>query len=195
MNLLQLLPIGKVDSSVLDELGVALSTALPLRHEVLKAGLDPEPSFHAGRRQYFSTDILARMQRCFAPGCWRLLGIASVDLYIPILTFVFGEAQLNGACAVVSAHRLRQEFYGLPPDPDLSRQRLVKEALHELGHTLGLTHCDDYRCAMAPSHAVESIDLKSTSLCVACQTRSHLALFPRPGNEQQSSGGTSIKKG
>ncbi len=184
MSLLQLLPVGKVDSPALDELGVALSTALPLRYEVLKAGLDPEPSFHVGRRQYFSTDILARMQGYLAPGSWRLLGITSVDLYIPILTFVFGEAQLNGACAVVSTHRLRQEFYGLPPDLDLLRHRLLKEALHELGHTLALTHCDDYRCAMAPSHAVESIDLKSSSLCVACRTRSLLALCPRPGNGQ-----------
>jgi hypothetical protein len=101
----------------------------------------------------------------------RLLGVTSLDLYIPTLTFVFGEAQLRGPCAVVSIHRLRQEFYGLPRDPRLAADRLLKEAVHELGHTLGLRHCDDYHCAMAPSHAVEWIDLKSPRLCPDCQSR------------------------
>jgi predicted Zn-dependent protease len=106
----------------------------------------------------------------------RLLGVTSLDLYIPTLTFVFGEAQLHGPCAVVSVHRLRQEFYGLPRDPRLAAERLLKEAVHELGHTLGLRHCDDYRCAMAPSHAVEWIDLKSSRLCPDCQSRAASAL-------------------
>jgi predicted Zn-dependent protease len=101
----------------------------------------------------------------------RLLGVTSLDLYIPTLMFVFGEAQLHGPCAVVSVHRLRQEFYGLPADPRLEAERLLKEAVHELGHTLGLRHCDDYHCAMAPSHAVEWIDLKSSRLCSDCQAR------------------------
>ena len=99
----------------------------------------------------------------------RLLGVAAVDLYIPILTFVFGEAQMGGPCAVVSAHRLRQEFYGLQPDPELFRQRIIKEAVHEVGHTLNLTHCEDYRCVMASSHAVEWIDIKEGTLCAACR--------------------------
>ncbi len=110
------------------------------------------------------------------PAPWRLLGVTSLDLYIPTLTFVFGEAQLHGPCALVSMHRLRQEFYGLPADPRLAAERLLKEAVHELGHTLGLRHCDDYRCAMAPSHAVEWIDLKSPRLCPACQARAASAL-------------------
>jgi archaemetzincin len=72
---------------------------------------------------------------------------------------------------VVSTHRLHQEFYGLPPDDGLLRERLLKEAVHELGHTLDLRHCDDYRCAMAASHAVEWIDLKEMGMCPACMTR------------------------
>jgi archaemetzincin len=109
------------------------------------------------------------MQSFLTADSWRMLGIVAVDLYIPILTYVFGEAQMGGPCAVISAHRLRQEFYGLPPNPDLFRQRVIKEAVHELGHTVNLTHCGDYRCAMAPSHAVEWIDLKESTLCTACQ--------------------------
>lgn len=105
------------------------------------------------------------------PDSARLLGVTLVDLYIPILTFVFGEAQLQGSCALVSAHRLRQEFYGLPAHPSLFADRLLKEAVHELGHTLTLPHCDDYQCVMASSHGVEWIDLKSASFCNPCRSR------------------------
>ena len=91
-----------------------------------------------------------------------------MDLYIPVLTFVFGEAQLADGGAVVSAHRLRQEFYGLPTDPELLHQRLLKEALHELGHTYGLRHCPDYTCVMSASNGVERIDLKRPDFCPAC---------------------------
>jgi len=84
---------------------------------------------------------------------------------------VFGEAQIGGPCGLVSAHRLRQEFYGLPPNAEMLGQRLLKEAVHEVGHTLALTHCEDYQCAMAPSHAVEWIDLKDVSLCETCRAQ------------------------
>jgi archaemetzincin len=75
---------------------------------------------------------------------------------------------LGGDAAIVSYHRLRQEFYGLPPDTNLLRERLIKEALHETGHTLALTHCEDYECVMAPSHAIEWLDLKNAAFCDAC---------------------------
>jgi archaemetzincin len=103
------------------------------------------------------------------PSNERILGVTAVDLYIPILTFVFGEAQLRGSCAVVSFHRLRQEFYGLPANSTVLRERLLKEAVHELGHTLTLAHCEDYQCVMAPSHGVEWIDLKTSQFCTSCQ--------------------------
>jgi len=111
------------------------------------------------------------MQQHITPTTWRVLGVTAADLYIPILTFVFGEAQLRGQCALVSLHRLRQEFYGLPADPGLLRERLLKEAVHELGHTLELTHCDDYGCVMAASHSVEWIDLKGAVPCSVCQRK------------------------
>ena len=178
MNLIHLLPIGEPDGGTLDYLCAALSAETGARCELLVAPFNAEPAFHPGRQQYWSTHILVGMQTFLRPDSWRVLAVTSLDLYIPILTFVFGEAQLNGACAVVSTHRLRQEFYGLPPDPELMLQRALKEAMHELGHTLALSHCDDYRCVMAPSHAVEWIDLKGSSLCTTC--RAHV------GNEVTS---------
>jgi archaemetzincin len=171
MSVLQLLPIGSVDGFVLADLRSGLSAAFGTRSEILSTTLDAEFAFHPERQQYHSTEILSRMRSFLGSDCWRLLGVTSVDLYIPILTFVFGEAQINNGCAVVSLHRLRQEFHGLPADPAVLRERLFKEGLHELGHTLGLTHCQDYRCAMAASHAVEWIDIKETAFCGDCRPR------------------------
>src|SRR5437868_8189682 len=175
MKLLQLLPIGAVDDWMLYDLCPELERIVPISCQVLPTRLDPQFAFHGERQQYHSSEILQRMQSLLTAESWRMLGIGVVDLYIPILTFVFGEAQMGGPCAVVSAHRLRQEFYGLAPDEKLLRERLLKEVMHELGHTLALTHCEDYRCAMAPSHAVEWIDLKQTALCGACQRWQEIA--------------------
>src|ERR1700690_2437913 len=169
MKLLPLLPIGNVDDGLLQELRPAMAETFRVSCEVLPVRLDPEFAFHGERQQYHSSEILHRMQGFLTADSWRMLGVVGVDLYIPILTFVFGEAQMGGPCALVSAHRLRQEFYGLPADPELYRQRVIKEAVHELGHTQSLTHCNDYSCAMAASHAVEWIDLKEGTLCSGCR--------------------------
>jgi archaemetzincin len=171
MKLLQLLSIGDVDGRLPMQLAPAMASLFRMPTEVLPVCLDPEFAYHGERQQYHSSEILQAMQSFVGPDSWRVLGITLVDLYIPILTFVFGEAQIGGPCGLVSAHRLRQEFYGLPADRDLLQQRLLKEAVHEIGHTIDLTHCDDYQCAMAPSHTVEWIDLKDSLLCPSCQAR------------------------
>jgi len=200
MKTLDLLPIGNFDERLLREVAPALADAFRVPCRILGARLDPQFAFHRERQQFHSSEILQAMQEVARVGrwsspanpdghaggmestsqagknaCptqpWRVLGVTGVDLYIPILTFVFGEAQMGGPCAVVSFHRLMQEFYGLPADPAILIDRLIKEAVHEVGHTLDLTHCDDYSCAMAPSHAVEWIDLKGPALCGSCQGR------------------------
>lgn len=171
MKLLQLLPIGELDEGLLGYLGPALANIFQVPCEVAPLRLDPESAYHGERQQYHSSEILAAMQPHVSEDSWRVLGVTAVDLYIPILTFVFGEAQIGGPCGLVSAYRLRQEFYGLAPDTAILQQRLLKEAVHEVGHTLALTHCEDYQCAMAPSHAVEWIDLKDSILCEACHAR------------------------
>lgn len=182
----ELLPIGEVDDELLRGLQPVVEEIFHVQCRILPVRLDPQFALHPERRQYHSSQILQRMQSFLSANSSlpdssrldllpldssRLLAVAAVDLYIPILTFVFGEAQLGGQCAVISSYRLREEFYGLPGDRELLRQRLEKEAVHELGHTLNLTHCDDYRCAMAPSHAVEWIDLKGSALCASCRER------------------------
>jgi archaemetzincin len=169
MKRLQLLPVGELPGGLVQGLPQAMADTFRVPCEVLGRSLNPAFALHGERQQYHSSDILEHMQSYLDPNSWRVLGIAAIDLYIPILTFVFGEAQMGGPCALVSAHRLRQEFYGLPENGTLLRERLLKEAVHEIGHTLDLTHCGDYRCAMAPAHAVEWIDLKESGLCEKCR--------------------------
>lgn len=150
----------------LEPLASALTQELRTPCRIANEPLDPTFAHHPERNQYHSTQLLDRL----APSANGeiVLGITAADLYIPILTFVFGEAHVGGPCAVVSYHRLTQEFYGLPRDPAIVQDRLIKEAVHEIGHAAGLTHCDDYECVMASSHAVEWIDLKGRSFCASC---------------------------
>jgi archaemetzincin len=176
MKLVHLLPIGNIDPGLLHGLEDAIPGCLPVSCAVFPHILDPAASYHPERQQYHSSEILQRIQNLAIPRAWRVLGVADVDLYIPILKYVFGEAQVGGPCAVISMYRLRQELYGLEPDDDLLCERLLKEAIHELGHTLDLRHCDDYRCAMASSHAVEWIDLRESAFCESCRTRAELNL-------------------
>jgi archaemetzincin len=170
VNRIRLLPLGSIPQPVLSELAHGITAEYRLPCELLPAEPDPAFAFNVTRQQYSSTEILAAVAKRCTPNGGRLLAVTPVDLYIPILTFVFGEAQLHGNAAVVSYHRLRQEFYGLPIDACILQQRLLKESIHELGHTLALPHCDDYECVMAPSHAVEWIDLKRSRFCSTCKS-------------------------
>ena len=171
MKKLHLLPVGNPDARLLEWLRQALFEKFRVPADVLSPALDPAFALHAERQQFHSSEMLYAMQRHVDKDTWRLLGVTERDLYIPILTFVFGEAQMGGSAAIVSYHRLTQEFYGLPPDLDLLANRLLIESVHELGHTLRLTHCDDFQCAMAPSHAVEYIDIKDSGFCEDCLVR------------------------
>ena len=93
----------------------------------------------------------------------------SADLYAPGLNFVFGIADTEGRRALISLARLRPEFYGSPPDDTLFRQRAVKEAVHELGHTCGLGRCHDPRCIMFFSNTLHDTDVKGPGFCAACR--------------------------
>ena len=94
--------------------------------------------------------------------------ITDVDLFIPIFTFVFGLAKLSGDIGIVSIHRLNNIYYGLPEDKDILKSRLIKEIVHELGHLLGLKHCERYDCVMTSSTVVEELDTKGETYCNSC---------------------------
>lgn len=156
------------DLSLLEVLAAGLARVFQTPCRITPDLFDVCFALDAGRGQYYSTAILQRLQRRCDPDA-RILGVTSCDLFVPVLTFVFGEAQLEGNCATVSLARLREEAYGLPAREDLLRERLLKEAVHELGHTFGLRHCTDWRCVMTSSHAVERLDVKGVDFFVACR--------------------------
>ncbi|MBU2635784.1 MAG: archaemetzincin family Zn-dependent metalloprotease [Bacteroidetes bacterium] len=132
--------------------------------------LDVGLAYDSIRGQYNSTLLLNLLKQSKIKSyASKIIGLTDLDLFVPILTYVFGEAELNGQAAVVSSHRLHNEFYGLPKDDSLLQNRILKEIMHELGHTLGLIHCSDNKCVMHSSTYVEDIDLKDNSLCESCK--------------------------
>ena len=152
---------------LLGDLAAALGRTFRASCDPYAGWLDVSFAFDGRRGQYYATAILERLA-AGADGSRRIIGVTPLDLFVPVLTFVFGEAQLEGDCAVVSYARLSEQAYGLPGDGDIVRTRLVKEAVHELGHTFGLRHCDDWRCVMASSHSVERLDTKGAEFCPRC---------------------------
>jgi len=99
-----------------------------------------------------------------------LLGVADVDLYVPSLNFVFGEADPSDRVAVISVTRLRQSFYGLRDDTALFLDRVGKEAVHELGHVFNLRHCTQPRCVKFFSNSLADTDWKEDDFCNRCRT-------------------------
>ena len=139
---------------------------LPVRTRNLR--LDLEQSFDSSRRQYHSGHMLAMLLEACPDNGSHILGVASYDLFLPVLTFVFGQAQVGRRAALFSIFRLHNEFYGLPDIAFLLQERARKEALHELGHTFGLRHCFDNPCVMNSSTYVEEIDMKPSTYCHRC---------------------------
>lgn len=134
----------------------------------LEARVDLQPAYSPERNQHHATLVLASLLRTLPDTSGKILGITSVDLFVPVLTFVFGQAQLDGPGALLSTFRLRNEYYGLPPDENTLLDRTIKEAVHELGHAFGLVHCTDAECVMSSSTYVEEVDLKGDWYCPLC---------------------------
>ncbi|MFH2006172.1 MAG: archaemetzincin family Zn-dependent metalloprotease [bacterium] len=169
---LRLVPLYLGDrAELLSPLAAQLSETFGVPVETRAPGFDPELAFDRSRGQYNSTILLAQLLDESHEAAGRVLGVTSVDLFIPVLTYVFGEAQLDGRAAMISTFRLRSEIYGLPASPALLLDRSIKEAIHELGHTFGLLHCQAPECVMRSSTYVEDIDLKSDHFCPRCRAQ------------------------
>ncbi|BDG07377.1 peptidase M54 [Anaeromyxobacter paludicola] len=129
----------------------------------------PADAWDARRRQHSSKKMLSFLLEQGPPPPARVLGITDQDLFIPILTFVFGEAQLGGRAAVVSTARLDD---GVPVvSPRVLAERVAIECVHEVGHAYGLLHCASPRCAMGRSPSVRDVDAKKPQLCRDCLSR------------------------
>jgi archaemetzincin len=169
MSYIYIVPIELEDHSDLGMLEAFIFDTFHLKTRRRELEINLEGVFDPGRGQYNSSLILQQLIMKPPPDADKMLGILDVDLFIPILTFVFGEAQLKGIGAVVSTQRLHNRFYGLPENREVTGERLIKEAVHELGHTFGLVHCSQPKCVMNSSTYAENIDQKSAELCPLCQ--------------------------
>ena len=163
--------IGEQDpgSGMIDHVRGHLSRAFGAPVFLWESPERPVDTFDPRRKQHASGKMLRfLLDRGPGPGA-KVVGITDRDLFIPILTFVFGEAQLGGSAAVVSTARL--EDPEPRPDARLFADRLAKECVHELGHAMGLVHCGALRCAMSRSASVRDVDRKSGGLCEDCREK------------------------
>lgn len=162
-------PLGNVADETMGELRDRVGGVFHCPVEI-KAGFgDLAQAYNPERKQYFSSKLLASLKK--SERVERVVGIADVDLYVPRLNFVFGEADVGSGTAVVSLYRLRQEYYGLAPDEALFLERTTKEIVHELGHTFGLGHCPNNKCVMHFSNSLPDTDLKEAHFCSKCRPK------------------------
>lgn len=169
MTAVTLAAVGPLETGWLNVAAQCLENELNIPVSLREPLAEPDGAWDARRSQYSAVAYLEALARSAPPLPARLLGLTTRDIYIPMLTFLFGQAQLNGSAALVSLARLSQSFYGLPDDPALTAERLRKEVLHEAGHAFGLVHCADRECAMRLSTSIRQVDEKKDSYCRKCR--------------------------
>jgi archaemetzincin len=172
-----LVSIGQINDSLLEYIRQSIRNTFHLESHLNTSqdlmGEVPDPVYGG---KYNSTTLIKQLSECLPEKIFKMVAITEMDLYSPIFSCFFGEAQLNGCCALVSLHRLHQEYYGLAQDDALFRSRCEKEVVHEISHLFGLVHCNDSYCIMYPSNNIIDTDVKSSSFCPSCQVLIERAL-------------------
>jgi archaemetzincin len=161
-------PIKFSNKSLLKRLHKEISEIFSVKIDSIKLDVDLSSAYSPERKQYYSTKIIesAISRTGYANGI--VLIITELDLYVPVLTFIFGEAQYKGKHSIVSVCRLHEEFYTGLTNDELFYIRIKKEVLHELGHNFGLLHCLDWDCVMHSSNSIEEVDIKGDFYCNHC---------------------------
>lgn len=161
-------PVGNFDQSLTDAIAAEFRRVFGFKTISKPFSGDLDFAFDPGRDQYHSTAILEKLAAAFPEErADKIFALTHVDLFIPILTYVYGEAQLGGKACIISTYRLKE---GLSPLNVEKRyiDRIAKEAIHELGHTFRLRHCKDPTCIMHYCRCIADVDHKSDQLCRYC---------------------------
>lgn len=166
-----LVPVGPVPADLLSSLIKSLATTFGLPCRIAAPIPIPSRAYDRRRGQYTGSRILAALARLDIPYTERVLGVIDADCYAPGLNFVFGQAGAHQRDCFIALPRLRQSFYGLPEDEPLFRERALKEAVHELGHTYSLGHCPAPQCVMHFSNSLRDTDVKGAGFCSRCQAQ------------------------
>jgi len=166
-----LLSFGFPQQDFLEQIAKAVQLEFGYSVNLKEGRLDLDEYYDPARRQYNGNTLLKFVDSLHFPNSFKTLGIFNVDLFIPILTFIFGQAFLNGNSGIASFYRLNNERYGLPRNDLLLIERAKKEVIHELGHTLGLLHCPNPICVMRSSTYLEDVDQKKMHLCHSCREK------------------------
>jgi archaemetzincin len=173
-----LVPVGEVDSATLAWLKDDLPRILPAEvEEYPPLPLSPQ-HFQKERNQYQADGILADLTMMIPATTTLCLGITGADIFSSRMNFVFGIACKGRA--LISTFRLRLEIYGNPPNPKVYRWRVLIEAIHELGHALGLPHCEFSGCVMYFSNWIGDTDRKGPEFCYRCRRRVERILQGQP---------------
>ena len=162
-------PIGAVDPAITAKISQSVLQVFGLKPENISLIDNVEFAYNTLRDQYSSTLILERLTELAPVQAFRVLAICETDLFIPILTYVYGEAQLSGKSCIISLFRLKHHEATTAIQTEVLAKRAVKEAIHELGHTFGLRHCPDHACLMHYCRSIDDVDRKSDQFCRYCR--------------------------
>lgn len=160
-------PIGKIPPWISTTIARSMKKIFGMNTRVVPLLEDIHFAFDKKRRQYYSTLILDQLSCKTPKDCVKLLAVTREDLFIPILTHVYGEAQLGGSASIISISRLLT--YPYSGSLKQGHDRIIKEAAHELGHTFDLRHCEDPSCIMHYCRKIEDVDQKSDTFCRYCR--------------------------
>jgi archaemetzincin len=165
-----IVPVGDVDATVKRQASESLRAVYDCEVTVTDEHPVPAGSYDESRDQYRAEEFIDLAKR--VGGRAKNIAITPKDLFYHRRNYVFGLAYLGGSGSVISTYRLHTTsdggFSNRSAD-EIFANRVRKEVIHEVGHTLGLEHCDNNRCVMNFSPTVREVDLKEESLCGSCQ--------------------------
>ena len=161
-------PVGHLPSAALEAVSHHLGRCVGLDTSVCPPMHLPDRAFDERRSQYNVLRLIEALEERGFGEELKVVAVLNVDLFIPIFTHVFGEAQEGGKFALVSLFRLSQNEDGTRCPPHTLLERLAKVSVHEAGHLFDLVHCADPACLMHFSGTVSDLDAITLTLCRYC---------------------------